>query len=287
MEQALAAHQSGSGRHRHNVAAVLAAAMLLAGCRSTIVPAGEVVGPYYRPRAAEPVSEAQLRAGAEQAYRQLAAAAAASGALDADAGAASRVRTIVKRLAAAARVFRSEASAWDWQVHVVRSDDLDAWALPGGKVAVGERLASAADLTDDELAALLAHALAHALRGHAAERATEQADRGVRSSAGAQAFGFAVTGDDAQRALRAAAMLPGTRAHEIEADRIGVELAARAGYDPRAAVSLRRKLEALGSRSAPAAWLARHPSSPQRIEEIQTYAQRAMPLYEGASRQTR
>lgn len=284
MEQAIAARQPQPKRHGRRVAATLVAAMLLVGCRSTAIPAREVVGPYFGPRAEEPVSDAQLRAGAEHAYRQILVEAAARGALDTDPAATGRVRAIVKRLAAAARVFRGEASGWDWQVHVVRSDDLDAWALPGGKVAVGERLVSTADLSDDELAALLAHALAHALRGHAAERATEQLDRGVRAIAGAQAFGIAVTGDDAQRALRAAAMLPGTRAQEIEADRIGVELAARAGFDPRAALSMRRKLAALGSGAAQPAWLARHPFSSDRIEELQTYAQRAMPLYEGAPR---
>lgn len=284
MEQALAVRQPQLERRGRRAAATLAAAMLLAGCRSTTIPAQEVVGPYFGPRATQPVPAGQLRADAEQAYRQLVADSAGRGMLDADPAATGRVRAIVKRLTAAAGVFRAEATGWDWQVHVMRSDDLDAWALPGGKVAVGERLVSATDMSDDELAALLAHALAHALRGHAAERATEQLDRGVRTIAGAQAFGIPVTGDDAQRALRAAAMLPGTRAQEIEADRIGVELAARAGFDPRAALSMRRKLAALGSGAAQPAWLARHPFSSDRLEELQTYAQRAMPLYEGASR---
>ena len=284
MSKTRAARSSGAGRLGRETAALLVAIFALAGCRSTTIPPAEVVGPYFRPRSAEPVTDAQLRAGAEQAYQQLLAAAGARGVLDADAGATARVRGIVKRLAVSAVVFRADARDWAWQAHVIRSDDLDAWSLPGGKIAVDERLATAAGLTDDELAALLAHAIAHALRGHGAERATEQADRRAPADAAAQAFGIPVTGSSAQLALRAAAMLPASRAQEIEADRIGVELAARAGFDPRAATSMRRKLAAQGSTRVPPAWLARHPLTADRLEELQTYAQRALPLYEGATK---
>jgi predicted Zn-dependent protease len=152
--------------------------------------------------------------------------------------------------------------------------------MPGGKIAFYTGLIERLRLTDAEIAAVMGHEIAHALREHGRERASRAVTQGL-------ALGVlgAITGvepgtlDLAQVALEVTLNLPNSRTHEIEADRIGVELAARAGYDPRAAVTLWQKMGEVAE-AGPPKWLSTHPPREDRIRDLQEYAEKVLPLYQ-------
>ena len=277
--------RSFSKRGRGAAAIALAAGLGVAaiGCQSVQTTSGGVVG-VTRPQRMSPlVSEAELRQGAAQAYQQVVAQERQKGNLDVDPALTARVRGIVRRLVPATAAFRADAPGWPWEVHVFRSDKLNAWVMPGGKIAVYSGLVTRLGLTDDEIAAVIGHELSHALREHGRERASEQAGVGLLAGLVSAVTGQAVTGDLARMAYGVTVGLPNSRTHEIEADRMGVEIAARAGYDPRAAVSLWQKMgKATGGGGGGPDWLSTHPSPQNRLADLATYAQRVMPLYETA-----
>lgn len=160
--------------------------------------------------------------------------------------------------------------------------DLNAWCMPGGKIAVYTGLLEKLQLTDDELAAVMGHEIAHALREHGRERASEQlATAAVIGIAGAVLGASSGTVDLASVVADLTISRPNSRTHEIEADRIGVELAARAGFDPRGAVSVWQKM-ARASDGEPPQFLSTHPSTETRIRDLEAYAARVEPLYQQA-----
>ena len=156
--------------------------------------------------------------------------------------------------------------------------------MSGGKIAVYTGLIDSLKITDDELAAVMGHEIAHALREHVRESATEQTVSSSIINIGSALLG---AGDIGKQATQFAYMsffgLPNSREHETEADRIGVELAARAGYDPRAAITLWQKM-AKKSDGPQFAFLSTHPSSADRINDLTDYSQRVMPLYESSKK---
>lgn len=192
------------------------------------------------------------------------------------------MRCIAQRLIPHTAVCRDDAVHWQWQVHVLTSDEVNAWCMPGGKIAVYTGLIEHLQTTDDELAALLGHELAHALR----EQTREEMGRQRATQAGT-AVGSAVLeyftgvnlGTLGHTFTQAMFVLPNSRENEPESDRIGVELAARAGDDPRVAVSLWRNM-AVNSGGQLPQWLSTHPSHETRIHDMQDYAQRVLPLCE-------
>jgi predicted Zn-dependent protease len=226
------------------------------------------------------VSSQQIDDAATQAYSKLIAQERSKGTLNQDPAQLSRVRAIANRLIAQTVAFRPEARNWDWEVNVITSEEVNAWCMPGGKIAVYTGLIQSLKATDDELAAVLGHEIAHALREHARERASEQAVAGAGISILAAVAGL---GEIGQKGMEYAYMgflgLPNSRKHETEADRIGVELAARAGYDPRAAITLWQKMAQVGG-GEPIKFLSTHPSREDRIADLTVYSQRVMPLYE-------
>jgi predicted Zn-dependent protease len=154
--------------------------------------------------------------------------------------------------------------------------------MPGGKMAVYTGLIEKLKVTDDELAAVMGHEIAHALREHGRERASQAYAQAI----GIQVIGAAVGLGGSQMQIAqiitdVTINLPNSREHEVEADRIGVELAARAGYDPRAAVTLWQKMGQAGG-AAPPQFLSTHPSPQNRQNDLAAYAARVMPLYESA-----
>jgi predicted Zn-dependent protease len=156
--------------------------------------------------------------------------------------------------------------------------------MPGGKIAVYSGLLTKLDPTDEELAAVMGHEIAHALREHGRERASEQVAQQLGISVLSAALGLGDQGAQlTQTLLDVTLSLPHSRTHETEADRIGVELAARSGYDPRAAVSLWQKMGKLGG-SKPPEWMSTHPSDQTRTRDLQNYSERVLPLYEAARR---
>ncbi|MCL4747673.1 MAG: M48 family metallopeptidase [Burkholderiaceae bacterium] len=230
------------------------------------------------------VSEQELRQGAVQAYRDELAKERGKGALNSDPGLSARVRAITSRLIAVTGAFRADAPGWPWEVNVVRSDSINAWVMPGGKVVVYSGLIEQLRLSDDEIAAVVGHEISHALREHARERASQQITAGLVIQGGAVALGGGQGSIDLGKLVYQLTFgLPNGRVHESEADRIGVELAARAGYDPRAAVTLWQKMARSGGGSGPQ-WLSTHPSAETRIRDLEVYSARVMPLFEQARR---
>jgi predicted Zn-dependent protease len=156
--------------------------------------------------------------------------------------------------------------------------------MPGGKIAVYTGLIERLQVTDDELAAVMGHEIAHALREHGRERVSQAQAQGVLIGVvGAVAGVSGPTLDLTRVVVDLTFNLPNSREHEIEADRIGVELAARAGYDPRAAITLWEKMGKAGG-GQPPEFLSTHPNHATRISDLRVYASKVMPLYESARR---
>lgn len=260
----------------------LATALLLASCSTVQTTEGGAVGVGRTQRMA--VSEAQIEQAARQQYAEVLADARKKGTLNRDAAQLNRIRSISSRLIAQTAVFRPDARNWQWEQNLISAPEVNAWCMPGGKIAVYTGLIEKLRISDDELAAVLGHEIAHALREHARERASQQVGTDL-ASAGAEIigsiYGIGGLGKVASTGLQLGIGLPNSRLHETEADRIGVELAARAGYDPRAAISLWQKMAQVSS-GAPPEFLSTHPSRESRISDLTEYAQRVMPLFEQA-----
>jgi predicted Zn-dependent protease len=156
--------------------------------------------------------------------------------------------------------------------------------MPGGKIAVYTGILEKLNLSDAELAAIVGHEIAHALREHGRERASQQVAQNAVLGIGAALLGIGDAGASLANIVADVTIgLPNSREFEREADRVGVELAARAGYDPRAAVTLWQKMSSIGG-GAPPQFLSTHPSNASRISDLQNYAAQVMPLYQGARR---
>lgn len=265
--------------------ALLATALLaLASCETVQTTQGGVVGVNREQRMA--VSAEALEQAAREQYAALIAQERQKGTLNRNPAQVERVRAVANRIIPHTAVFRPDARAWAWEVNVLTSPEVNAWCMPGGKMAVYTGLLEKLQITDDELAAVMGHEIAHALREHARERASEQMVAGGLISVGTALFGL---GDIGQRGAEYAYMgllgLPNSRRHETEADRVGIELAARAGFDPRAAIGLWQKMAQAGG-NEPLKFLSTHPSREDRLSDLTAYSQRVMPLYE-QSRKTR
>ena len=201
---------------------------------------------------------------------------------DAKTAVVQRVRGIATRLTAATGAFRSDAPGWRWEVNVISSNELNAWCMPGGKIAVYTGIIERLQLTDDELAAVMGHEIAHALREHGREKAGQSAGVGAAAAIGGALIGayYGIDASIGRNVLGTAGdlafMRPNSRGMEQEADRIGVELAARAGYDPAASISLWQKM-ARASSGSPPQWLSTHPSNATRIDDLRDYSERVRP----------
>jgi predicted Zn-dependent protease len=167
-------------------------------------------------------------------------------------------------------------------MHVLSSKEVNAWCMPGGKIAVYTGLIDQMKPTDGELAAVMGHEIGHALREHGREQASQQ----MIEQVGVGLLG-ALTGVNTQLAQTVADVtisLPHSRQQETEADRIGVELMARAGYDPHEAVNLWQKMSKLGGGGQPPQFLSTHPSNESRIADVTADANKVMPLYQAATK---
>ncbi|HEV7477013.1 MAG TPA: M48 family metallopeptidase [Burkholderiales bacterium] len=261
--------------------ALSVAAAFATGCQTVETTQSGVVGVDRQQHML--ISSEQMNAGAEKAYADLLAQAKAKGALDSDPAQAQRVQAIVKRLIPQTAVFRKDAPGWKWEAHVIGTKDVNAFCMPGGKMAVFSGLIQSLNATDDELAAVMGHEIAHALREHSREQASQQAAQGIGLSVIGALAGLGDAGMSlSQMAMDVTFNLPHSRQDEQEADRIGVELAARAGYDPRAAIALWEKMQKLGGGQPPQI-LSTHPSNESRIADLKQYAEKVMPLYQQAT----
>ncbi|HEX8614443.1 MAG TPA: M48 family metallopeptidase [Telluria sp.] len=194
-----------------------------------------------------------------------------------------RLARVAKRLQAQVPVFRDDAKGWKWELALIDAPMLNATCAPGGKITFYTGLIRKLKLTDDEIAMVMGHEIAHALREHGRERMSQAKTAGsVTSIARALAPDKALHVEAASQASHYLFMLPNSRQHESEADTMGLELAARAGYDPRASVSVWEKMAAASGGSGRAEFLSTHPSDATRIASLTAMQPRVAPLYAAA-----
>lgn len=265
------------------LAALAASLVFLVGCATVQTTNPGTVGIDRKQQML--VSEEDIEKGAAQAYAQEVRKARDAGKLNADRALTVRVRNIAQRLIPVTRVFRPDAPQWRWKVNTLETKELNAYAMPGGKIMVYSGLADKLQLTDAELAAVIGHEIAHALREHTRERVSRAyaqqlalAGVAVVTGAGEQVLNIANT------VAAVTFQLPHSREQEAEADVIGLELMARAGYDPNAAVSVWKKMMNAEGNGGPPEFLSTHPAPQTRIEGLQALVPKVMPLYEQSRR---
>ena len=191
-----------------------------------------------------------------------------------------RIRRIAKDMLPHTKKFNERSAQWDWQVNVFDSPTINAFCMPGGKIAFFTGIIDKLQLTDDEIAVIMGHEMGHALWEHARERTAKVNLTSISSRViGGLLFGQA--GELVGAAGSSLAALKFSRNDETEADLIGMELAARAGYDPRTGITLWQKM-AKAAGGAPPQWLSTHPSGNTRIKTFKDNLKDVMPLYERA-----
>jgi predicted Zn-dependent protease len=227
------------------------------------------------------VSEDQAISASRQAYVQEMGKYQQAGKLVTDPQVIKRVQVITERLVAQAIVMRPDSAKWLWSVQVIdEPKTVNAWCMAGGRMAIYTGLIIKVDPTDDELAQVMGHEIAHALANHTAERmSTAMAANAAILTAGLLSDKPGQTMALAATAATVAIKLPNSRTSENEADQIGIELAAKAGYDPRAAVTLWQKMGKVGG-SAPPEFLSTHPSDTTRQQRLGALAPQMMPYYQ-------
>ena len=197
-----------------------------------------------------------------------------------------RLRTIAQRLIPFATPWNERASQWQWEVNLIGSKQINAYCMPGGKIAFYTGILRALQLNDDEAAMVMGHEMAHALREHARERMGKSTvTTGAARLGGALLSGWLgidpnLTDMVAQQGANLLSLKFG-REDESEADLVGMEIAARAGYDPRAGITLWEKMGA-ANKGAPPQWLSTHPASSTRIADMQAALPSVMPLFQRA-----
>lgn len=238
------------------------------------------------------VSDEQAAFESSQSYTQLIGEAGKNKTLDDDPAQLARVKAITDPLVREAIALRPNTGAWNWEVHVLKSDEVNAWCMAGGKMAIYTGLLSKLNASDDEIAAVMGHEISHALLSHQAEKLSRTRMQQVGVSAGVLAgtlFGVNLSGlaPIANSVADVGLQLPNSREAETEADTVGLKLAAKAGYNPEAAVTLWSKMLQVEGASVPE-WLSTHPDTRSRLAHVREEAQKLMPVYEEAlkARQT-
>ena len=197
-----------------------------------------------------------------------------------------RLRYIAKRIIPFTPPWNSRATRWKWEVILIGSPQINAFCMPGGKIAFFWGILQRLQLNDDEVAMIMGHEMAHALREHARERMGKSfATRGALEL-GSALLGLGDLGRVAAGMGEQLLTLVFSRDDESEADLVGMELAARAGYDPAAGVTLWQKMGA-ANKGAPPEFLSTHPSGPTRIKDIEANLPKVEPLYARAPKPER
>lgn len=196
-----------------------------------------------------------------------------------------RLHAIAKRLIPHAAPWNDRARQWRWEVNLIGSSQVNAFCMPGGKIAFYTGILDQLKLTDDEAAMIMGHEMAHALREHARERIAKTKGTNLALRLGSQLLGLGDLGNVAASLGGQLLTLQFSRSDESDADLVGLELAARGGYQPSAAVSLWQKMgNATGGKQGGLAFLSTHPSGPARIRELEQNVPRVQGLYEAARR---
>jgi predicted Zn-dependent protease len=194
-----------------------------------------------------------------------------------------RLRAIAQRIIPYTYEWNPRAQEWKWEVNLIGSTQLNAFCMPGGKIAFYYGILDQLQLNDDEVAMIMGHEAAHALREHARERMGKTAATKIGASALSALLGLGQAGDTVLNMGGQLLTLKFSREDESEADLVGLELAARAGYNPRAGVTLWQKM-ANAAKGAPPQWMSTHPSGPTRIKDIESNIPKVAGLYARAER---
>jgi Zn-dependent protease with chaperone function len=230
------------------------------------------------------VPETELEQAALQQYSGLKQQAGQKGVLLPDSHPqVKRLRAIAEQLIPHAQRWNDNARRWDWEVNLIKTPDINAFCMPGGKIAFFTGILDTLKLTDDEVAVVMGHEIAHALREHGRERLAKS----TLTSAGSRLLGYGVAvllgidpsvTDAAAGAGASLAILRFSRQDETEADLVGLDVVARAGFDPRAGVALWQKM-GMVNKEGGLQWLSTHPAGKARIAQIQKALPKVMPLY--------
>lgn len=256
-------------------ALALLAALLGAACQTVQTTQPGAVGITRTQSMA--VSSEEINLASAQAYGKMLKEAASKNTLNRDPAMLARVQGISRQLIAQTPVFRPDASGWQWEINVFDSEQVNAFCMAGGKIGVYAGLVNKLQLSDAEIAAVVGHEIAHALREHVREQVSLQYAARLPGLLLAIFTGSQALADLGDMVSDVTLGLPRSRAAEREADDMGVELAARAGYDPRAAVSLWQKMNRLGNGNPPE-FLSTHPSPATREQDLARTSERVMPL---------
>ena len=259
-------------------------AFVLAAAGTLVLPAAAQVEVGSASGMRRLVPAEALEDSAVQQYSQLLAQAKAKRALAPDNHPQLlKLRAIARQIIPYAAQWNSRAAQWRWEVNLIGSKQINAFCMPGGKIAFYTGILDQLKLTDDEIAMVMGHEMAHALREHARSRLAKSQATSIGLSLGAQLLGLGDLGNAAANLGTQLLTLKFSRSDETDADLVGLELAARAGYNPQAAVSLWRKMgEATGNGGI--AFLSTHPSGPDRIRELEQNVPKVQGLYQASRR---
>ncbi len=267
---------------RRRFSSVLAAAAVAPGAALAQIPECQ------RSKMTKLVPADQVEGAANQQYRQMLQQASGQRALAQDSHPQlERLRAISERIVPLTAECNDRASRWKWEVNLIGSNEINAFCMPGGKIGFYYGILSRLQLSDDEVATIMGHEVAHALLEHA----REQMGKGTLTTGalrlGAALLGLGSVGDLAAQVGSQLLSLTYSRSDESEADALGLIMSARAGYDPRAGVSLWKKMMTASGGNSPPKLLSTHPTSADRIRDIEARLERLLPLYQAAPKPSR
>ena len=256
--------------------------LLLAGAAA---PAAAAIPECKRSTFTKAISADQVEQGASQQYLQMMQKAAGQRALaPKEHPQLQRLRYIADRIIPFTPECNERARQWRWEVNLIGSQDVNAFCMPGGKIAFFYGILAKLQLTDDEVATIMGHEAAHALLEHAREQMGKNAITQGGLRLGAALLGLGSLGDIAAQAGSQLLSLKFSRNDETEADALGLIMSARAGYDPRAGVTLWQKMMgASGGKGGPG-FLSTHPTNKERIQDIEARLARVLPMFEAAAK---
>lgn len=263
-------------------------ALLAATAVAPLATAQAQIPECQRSRVAGLVPAQQVETAAQQQYVQLLRQAQEQGALiSAGHPQMQRLSYIAQRIVPHTRECNDRAAQWRWEVHLLNSKQINAFCMPGGKIAFYTGILQQLQLDDDEVAMIMGHEVAHALLEHARERMAKSGGTELLLRGAAALFGLGGLGDLAAQGATQLLSLKFGRQDESEADALGLLLAAQAGYNPAAGVTLWQKMGKATAGRAPPQWLSTHPAGETRIRDIQDKLPRVQPLFQAAAKPER
>lgn len=229
----------------------------------------------------------QVEAAAAQEYEKIKRQAASQNALaPANHPQMQRLRYIAQRLIPQGSAWNRRSSQWRWEVILVGSPELNAFCMPGGKICFFHGILSKLKLSDSEVATIMGHEMAHALREHSREQMGKQAATSAGINLLSQVFGLGQAGNTLLGLGGQLLSLRFSRDDEKDADLVGLEVSARSGYQPQAAVQLWQKMISAGNGGG-VAFLSTHPSGPDRIRSLEGAIPKVQGLFSRAAKPDR